>query len=78
MSIKFCKELKIPVLEKPFSVDELIDADEVIVCASGCLFLRVNSINGTKIKNSAPRLLETLQNRYEQEIFKQCKGFKFN
>ncbi len=75
--IQFCKELKIPVLEKPFNLEELKEADEVIVCASGCLCMGVNSINGIKIKNSAPRLLEALQNRYEQELSNQCKGFKF-
>lgn len=70
--IRFCKELKIPVLEKHFNISELDDADEVIVSASGCLCMGVDSINGKKVGGKAPKLLKTIQKAYEEEVIKQC------
>lgn len=70
--IKFCKDLKIPVLEKHFTIKDLFDADEVIVSASGCLCMGVNTIDGEKVGGKAPRILKALQNAYEQEFINQC------
>ena len=70
--IKFCNKLKIPVLEKPFTIDELMDADEVIVCASGCLCMGTNSINNKKVGGKALKLLKTLQTAYDDEVKKTC------
>lgn len=73
--IKFCKELKIPVVEQYFNVSELKDADEIIVSASGCLCMGVDSIDGKKVGGKAPKLLKTIQNAYEKEVIKQCGCF---
>ena len=70
--IKICENLKVPVLEKPFTIKELLEADEVIVLASGCLCMGVNSINGEKVGNKAPALLKTLQNSYEKLFINEC------
>ncbi len=70
--IKFCKKLKIPVLEKHFTIKELFDADEVIVSASGCLCMGVNSIDKKKVGGNAPNILKAIQNAYEQEFINQC------
>lgn len=70
--IKICENLNVPVLEKPFTIKELLEADEVIVLASGCLCMGVNSINGKKVGNKAPSLLKTLQNSYEKLFISRC------
>lgn len=70
--IKICNNLDVPVLEKPFTIDELLQADEVVVLASGCLCMGVNSINGQKVGNKAQYLLKTLQNSYEKLFINQC------
>lgn len=73
--IKFCKNIKVPVLEKPFTVSELLNADEVIVCASGCLCMGVSHINGNEVGGKAPKLLKALQQAYEEEFIRQCGSF---
>lgn len=44
--IKACNALGIPVYEKEYFMDELLDADEIIVSSSSNLCLRVEKIDG--------------------------------
>jgi len=70
--IKFCNRLNIPVLETPFTITQLLDADEIIVCASGCLCMGVSNIDGKKVGGKAPKLLDAIQNEYIKEFINQC------
>lgn len=47
--IKACNALSIPVDETPFTVDELFDADEVIVTSSSNLCCAANEIDGKTV-----------------------------
>ena len=47
--IKACKALNIEVEERPFTVDELINADEVIVSSSGDLCIRATEFEGKAV-----------------------------
>lgn len=47
--LKACKALNIEVEERPFTVDELINADEVIVSSSGDLCIRATEFEGKAI-----------------------------
>ena len=59
--IGLAKEHSIPVLEKAFTVDEMMDADEVIYTSAGALCCPVSFIDGKPVGGRAPELLKTLQ-----------------
>lgn len=59
--IKMSRKLGIPVDETPFTVDELMNADEVIVSSSGSFCLAVETIDGKPVGGKSPELLKKLQ-----------------
>jgi D-alanine transaminase len=59
--IKVCREFGIPVYEEPYTLDELMAADEVIVTSSGTLCRPVKSVDGIPVGGKAPQLLRRLQ-----------------
>lgn len=54
----------IPTKEAPFMMDELMEADEVIVSSSGGLCTRAVEIDGKPVGKKAPELIKTLQDAY--------------
>lgn len=71
--IELAYELKIPVVEEAFTVDELFDADEVIVSRSGALCHAAESIDGKAVGGKAPEILDRLYQAY-YEKFKKGTG----
>jgi D-alanine transaminase len=65
--------LGIPVEEKPFSVDELMEADEVIISGTGALCAPVSHIDGIAIGGGAPDILERLRKSVLDE-YRQITG----
>lgn len=59
-------ENNIPTKETPFTLEELVEADEIIVSSSGGLCIRVSEIDGKPVGGQAPDILKTLQNAYAQ------------
>ena len=59
--IAMCKVLGIPVDETPFTVDELMNADEVIMSSCSCLCRQVVEIDGKAVSGKAPEILQKLQ-----------------
>lgn len=59
--LEMCRSFGIPVVEKPFTVDEMMGAAEVIVTASGSLCRPVCEIDGRAVGGRAPELLERLR-----------------
>lgn len=66
--IKACKKLGIPVSEVPYTVDELMNADEIIVSSSGSLCLAAEEIDGKRVGGKAPELLKKLQDEVLREF----------
>lgn len=62
--IQICKENGIPVDETPFTMKELMEADEVIVSSATKLCAIAVEMNGTPIGNKAPELAKLLQDKY--------------
>ncbi len=60
--IKACKKLGIGVDETPFTVEEMMNADEVIISSSSQLGLEVGEIDGKKVGGKAQELLHAIQN----------------
>lgn len=61
--IEACKVLGIPVEERPYTVDDLMAADEVMISSAGALCLSANAVDGTPVGGHAPELLKKLQDR---------------
>lgn len=55
-----CKRLGISVLERPFMVSELFDADEVIISSSSNPCIRVNEIDGKPVGMKAEETFKKL------------------
>lgn len=68
--IQLCKANGIPVDENPFTLEELFDADEVIVSSSGQLCMGVDEIDGKPVGGKAPEMLHTLQKAYLEKFEK--------
>lgn len=59
--IRYCGILGIPVREEAFTVDEMMEADEVIVSSVSCFCLAAEEIDGKPVGGKAPALLRSLQ-----------------
>lgn len=59
--IASCKRLGVPVDERPFTRDELMAADEVIVSASSTFARGVSAIDGVSVGGKDRELLRRLQ-----------------
>ena len=54
----------IPTSEAPFTMQELVDADEIIVSSSGGLCIQAVELDGKPIGGKDPKTLKTLQDAY--------------
>ena len=68
--VKACKKLEIPVSETPYTLDDLFNADEVIVSSSSNLCLHANEIDGKPVGGKAPELLEKIRVAVLDEFYK--------
>lgn len=72
--IKMCKRLNIPVDETPFTLTELMDADEVIVSSSGFLCGFAAKINGKPVGGRAKELFCKIQEMILNEFYEETGG----
>ena len=72
--LRLCESLGVPVLEEPFTVKEMIEADEIIVTASGTLCRPVGEIDGIPVGGKAPILLKTLQDALLGDFMAKTEG----
>ena len=66
--IQICKEVGIPVDETPFTFQELMEADEVIVSSTSKLCSVANEMNGQPIGGKAPELVKKIQEAYLEKF----------
>ncbi len=64
--LALAKENGIPTLEEPFTMDDLKNADEIIVSSSGGLCIRADELDGSPIGCKDPITLKKLQKAYEE------------
>ena len=62
--IQICKDNCIPVDETPFTLKELMDADEVIVSSASKLCKTAYEIDNTPVGGKAPEIIKVLQDAY--------------
>ena len=56
-----CRHFEIPVIERLYTLDELKDADEVILTSASALCMRIVEVDGASVGQKAPHTLKTLQ-----------------
>ena len=66
--IKACKKLEIPVDETIYTVDDLMNADEIIVSSSSKFCLSACEVDGKPVGGKAPELLEAIQHEVHREF----------
>ncbi len=59
--LRVCERLSVPYVEEPFTVSELMDADEIIVTSTSTAGVGVSAIDGVPVGGRAPELLRLLQ-----------------
>lgn len=71
--IKMCKKFDIPVNETPFTLKELMDADEVIVTSSGQFCMAACEIDGKPVGGKAQEIVRKLQDALLDEFLEDTK-----
>lgn len=71
--IESCKKTNVPVLEEPFNLEQLFDADEVLVSSAGALCLVADQIDGKVVGGKATELVEKLQRMLLQDFMDQTQ-----
>jgi D-alanine transaminase len=71
--IKFCGRLGIEVREQPFTVEQMMEADEVIVSSAGAFCLSAEEIDGRQAGGRAPGLLRQLQDMAVADFLEQTE-----
>lgn len=66
--IKACGELGIPVEERPYMLEDLFAADEIMVSSAGALCLSAEEMDGKPVGGKAPELLKCLQDKLLAEF----------
>ncbi len=66
--ISACKRLGIAVSETAFSLDDLFDAEEVLVSSSSNLCLHANEIDGIPVGGKQPELIESIRKAVMDEF----------
>lgn len=66
--LDLCDKLGIPSRVAPFTVDELLTADEIMILSTGSHCIAVCEVDGRPVGGKAPALLDRLQQAYQQEF----------
>lgn len=67
--IRMCKKLEIPVNETAFTLDDLYQAEEVLVTSSSNLCLHASEIDGKPVGGKQPELLERIRKALLDEFY---------
>lgn len=72
--LKICRENGIEVIERPFTVEELLNADEVIMSSTTAEIMPIVEVDGQRIGDGeAGNVTKQLQALYQEAIEKKCR-----
>jgi D-alanine transaminase len=70
--LSLARSMGIPVEETPFTIEELMVADEIIVTSSGTLCRPIREIDGIPVGGKAPEILKRLQDALTEKFLRAC------
>ena len=70
--LAICGKKGIPVVEEPFTVDEMMAADEVFFSSSSALTCRIREIDGQPVGMKDERTFGAIRDAYQQELKAEC------
>ena len=56
-----CRHFDIPVVERPYTLEELKEADEIILTSASALCMRIVEVDGVSVGQKAPQTVKMLQ-----------------
>ena len=71
VTVKLCEENGIPVITRVFTVNELMDADEIILCSTTKNVIYVFEIDGKPVAGKDRATAEKIQNLFLEEVRRQ-------
>jgi len=71
IAIRLCEENGIPVVTRIFTVDELMDADEIFLCSTTKNMICVFEIDGKPVGGRDRALAEKIQALFLEDVFRQ-------
>lgn len=71
--LAFAEKLGYGVEEREYTVDELMNADEVIVHSTGSFCIPVTTVDGKPVGGKAPEMLKAIQDALVADFEEQCK-----
>ena len=71
-----CREMGIPVIEGPFTLDEMMSADEIFFTSASALCCRITEIDGRKVGGKDPALLKRIQDAAWAEAMEEVAALK--
>jgi len=71
--ISACNKLGIPVEERPYTVSDLMNADEVMISSAGSLCLSADEVDGVKVGGKACDILKSIQDEVLREFMEETK-----
>ena len=66
----------IPVVEEPFTVDEMMEADEVFFTSCSALCCRICEIDGKPVGGRDPQLIRRIQEAAWKEALEEVAALK--
>lgn len=71
VTVKLCQDNDIPVITRIFTVEELLEADEIILCSTTKNVIFVYEIDGKAVAGKDRALAEKIQNLFLEEVTRQ-------
>ena len=71
--LRFAKKLGYGVEEREYTLDELMNADEIIVHSTGSFCIPVKTVDGKPVGGKAPEMLKAIQDALVEDFETQCK-----
>ena len=70
--LKICEKVGIPVVEAPFTIEEMMRADEVFFSSSSALTCRIKEIDGKPVGMKDEKTFAMIRDAYQAELEAEC------
>lgn len=70
--LAICERCGVPYREEPYTVQELMDADEIFFTSASALTCRVREIDGKPVGGKDEKTISIIRDAYQQEMKEEC------